>query len=101
LALSAPRILTASLALWAPMQLLINARITKISTHAAVVAGCATALGMFGKLDTTVTLVLVIFIVLVTVWGRIVTRHHTLLQAVLGLGTGMLPVVVVYGLLLR
>jgi membrane-associated phospholipid phosphatase len=101
--LNAPRILIASLmtlVLWLPAQTLINQYVTKISAHAGVVAGCATALLLYGKLNHPLLLVLVIVIALITMWSRIATKNHTLPQVVMGFLLGALPVLVVFPLML-
>lgn len=97
--LNAPRVLVAcllALAVWVPIQWLINRYITKISTHAAVVAGCASGLWLLGELSTPLAQILVIAMVLVTVWSRVVTKNHTPTQVILGLLVGALPVLLVF-----
>lgn len=102
-ALDAPRVLIAcllALVIWVPAQWLINHYFTKISTHTAVAAGCATGLWMLGELPTLLVQILVIALVLVTVWARVVTKNHTPAQVILGLLVGSLPVLLVFPLVL-
>lgn len=101
--LNAPRVLIAcllALAIWVPAQWLINHFFTKISTHTAVITGCATGLWMLGELPTLLAQILIIALVLVTVWARVVTKNHTPVQVILGLLVGGLPVLLVFPLVL-
>ena len=81
--LEGPRVLIAclgALAVWVPLQGLINALITKLSAHAAVAAGCYTGLLLLGKLDNLAVRWLLLAFVLVTVWSRVRTKNHTFPQ---------------------
>lgn len=101
IALEAPRILVAcvaALAIWAPLQGLINARFTKVSGHAAVAAGCFLGLLLAGKLTTLPLVIGVLALVAITVWARVVTRNHTIVQVILGIAVGALPVVIIFPL---
>ena len=102
-ALDAPRILIAclvALLIWTPGQLLMNTFITKISIHTAVLAGCLSAVWVSGKLDHPSLLLGATTALGLTVWARIVTKHHTLPQVMLGVLVGMLPVLLVFPVLL-
>lgn len=101
--LNAPRTLIAAilaLALWVPIQMAINSYITKVSTHAAVIAGCATGLLLVGKLDNPIALLGVSAAVIATLWARVVTKNHTIPQVVMGLLVGVLPILIVFSLVL-
>ena len=101
--LQAPLALIASvitLAIWAPLQWGINAWVTKISTHAAVAAGCFTALILLGKVDTPLLAALLFALVVTTLWARVVTRNHTIPQVLLGAVVGTVPVLVIFPLVL-
>jgi membrane-associated phospholipid phosphatase len=94
----APRALIASiatLAVWAPLQLAINARVTKISTHAAVAAGCFTGLVVLGKAGPPLVEAALLALVIITLWARVVTRNHTVSQVIYGalLGAGLVFVI--------
>jgi membrane-associated phospholipid phosphatase len=100
--MGAPQVLVFSLitlAIWAPLQLSINTFITKVSAHAAIAAGCAVGLLLLGKLETLPIQVLVLAIVIVTIWARVVTHNHTILQVSLGLIVGALPPLIVFTLM--
>ena len=100
--LDGPHILRACMAallVWVPLQAAINARITKVSTHVAVVTGCVTALFMLGILNQPVSWIAAVFVIAATAWARITTRNHTLTQVALGVFTGMLPVLVTFPVL--
>ncbi len=100
--MNAPKVLVSSLislAIWAPLQLIINIYVTKISAHAAIAAGCAMGLLLLGKLDTPLLKVLMTLVVIVTVWARVVTHNHTVLQVSLGLLVGALPPLLVFSLM--
>ncbi|NWF70351.1 MAG: hypothetical protein HXY40_14790 [Chloroflexi bacterium] len=102
LALGGPHVLVnalVTLAVWAPMQLLINAFVTKVSAHAAIAAGCAMGLWLLGKLDTLALKLLVGGVVLLIMWARVMTRNHTVRQVVLGAAVGALPPLLVFSLL--
>jgi hypothetical protein len=97
--MGAPVILVSSLvalAIWAPLQLTINTFITKISAHAAIASGCAVGLFLLGKLDSPLLQLLVLAIVVITIWARVVTHNHTLLQVSLGVLVGALPPILVF-----
>ena len=101
--LDAPKVLIAciaTLAIWLPVQLLINTFITKISTHVAVIAGCSTALWYLDKLDSPAFALLAVLAVVLTMWSRITTKNHTYLQVTLGLLVGGGSVLVAFPLLL-
>lgn len=101
--LRAPHALIASiitLAIWAPLQWGINARVTKISTHAAVAAGCFTALVILGKVGTPLQVVVLFALVVTTLWARVVTRNHTVTQVLLGAIVGTVPVLLIFPLVL-
>lgn len=99
-----PRILfvcLVTLLIWIPIQLFINTKFTKISTHTAVVAGCGLGLFMLGKLNHPLLMGIVITIAVLTAWARVKTKNHTLTQVILGLLLGGGSVLVVFPLLLR
>jgi hypothetical protein len=101
--LNAPVVLIAclaALAVWVPLQLLINTFVTKLSAHAAVAAGCYTTLLLLGRLDSQWLQVGLLALVVLTLWSRIATRNHSLSQVVLGLLLGTLPVLLVFPLIL-
>ena len=101
--LDAPDVLIAciaTLAIWLPVQLLINTFMTKISTHVAVIAGCSTALWYLDKLDSPAFALLAVLAVVLTMWSRIMTKNHTYLQVTLGLLVGGGSVLVAFPLLL-
>jgi membrane-associated phospholipid phosphatase len=85
-----------TLLVWLPIQLLINTFVTKISTHVAVIAGCATGLLVLGILNTWYLQTFAVIAVGLTIWARVVTKNHTLPQVVLGLGVGIGCVLVVF-----
>ncbi|MBK8030479.1 MAG: hypothetical protein IPK17_13435 [Chloroflexi bacterium] len=104
LAFGGPHTLIASmgaLVVWVPLQGLLNAWVTKVSGHAAVAAGCYTGLLLLGRLDTLTLQLGLLALVLLTLWARVVTKHHTVQQVVLGSLAGILPVVLVFPLVLR
>lgn len=99
----APQVLVAciaTLALWLPMQWAVNHWITKVSAHAAVATGCFVALVLLGKVANPVLGLIVLGIVITTLWGRVVTRNHTIAQVLLGVLIGALPVLIVFPLTL-
>ncbi len=101
--LRAPVVLIAcllTLAIWVPAQWLINRYLTKLSTHAAVAAGCASALWLLGELGTPALQILIVGLVAITMWARVVTKNHTVTQVILGLLVGILPVLIVFPLVL-
>jgi len=89
-----------ALALWLPLQLLINAYITKVSTHAAVASGCMTGLLLLGKLDHPLLLLSALAVVGLTLWARVATRNHTPQQVIMGTFTGSIAVLIVFPLIL-
>ncbi|MFN8373345.1 MAG: hypothetical protein U0694_10790 [Anaerolineae bacterium] len=100
--MGAPHVLISSLvslAIWAPLQLLINALVTKISAHAAIASGCAMGLLLLGKLDTPLLKLLMLAVVVATVWARVITQNHTIKQVSLGLLVGALPPLIVFSLM--
>ena len=100
---NAPRILIAcfvTLLIWASVQLLINHYVTKISTHAGVVAACSTGLLLAGKLNHPILLVLMIVIAVTTLWARVQTKNHTVPQVIMGFLVGALAVLIVFPLML-
>jgi hypothetical protein len=99
----APLVLIAAvstLAVWVPLQWAINRWITKISAHAAVAAGCYTALLILGKLETLPLQIALFALVIITLWARVITRNHTIPQVILGVLVGVLPVLLVFPLVL-
>ena len=103
LRLNAPPVLIASvatLAVWVPLQWAINTWVTKISTHTAVATGCFTAIVVLGKASTPLIEALLVVLIMLTIWARVVTRHHTLPQVILGVLVGILPVLLVFPLVL-
>ncbi len=103
-ALDAPRVLIAclvALAVWLPIQLAFNTYLTKISTHAAVAAGCMTGLFVLGKLPNLPLQLLGIGIVLAVSWARIEDRNHTFTQVVLGVLVGTGTVLLVFPFVLN
>jgi hypothetical protein len=96
---SGPPVLLASVAtlvVWIPLQWAINSWVTKISTHAAVAAGCFTTLLVLGKLEPPLLQIGLAVLVAITLWARVVTRNHTLPQVVLGVLVGVLPVLLIF-----
>jgi membrane-associated phospholipid phosphatase len=103
-ALQAPLTLIAcivALALWLPLQLVINTYVTKVSTHAAVVAACMMGLFLLGRLSHPLLLAVALAAVLLTLWARVMTRNHTPVQVIMGTLTGITPVLVVFPIVLR
>ena len=104
MALEAPNKLVAcivALLIWLPLQLVINTYVTKVSTHAAVVTGCVTGLFLLGELNSLLLVAAALTVVVLTLWARVVTRHHTRQQVALGILTGAIPVLIVFPLLLN
>lgn len=98
-----PRVLLiciVALLIWIPIQLAINNLFTKISTHMAVVSGCAMALFIMGKLNHPLLLVSILLVTILTGWARIQTKNHTKLQVILGCLVGGGVVAVVFSKLL-
>lgn len=103
LAFDAPRVLIASvgtLAVWLPVQMLVNAAFTKISTHMAVIAGCFVGIWYLDKVETIWLATVMVALIVLTGWARIVTKNHTPLQVVLGVVVGAGSVLVAFPLLL-
>jgi hypothetical protein len=101
--LGAPRILIAcliSLILWAPVQLLVNRYVTKISTHAGVIAACGTGLLLAGKLHHPALITFFVLIAAVTMWSRVETKNHTVAQVVMGFLVGALAPLLVFPLVM-
>ena len=101
--LEGPQVLAvcmATLAVWLPLQLAINHRITKISAHTGVASGCFTALVLLGKLGIALIVTGILLIVLIA-WARLMTKNHTLLQVVLGCAVGAGSVLLVFPFLLN
>lgn len=99
----APRVLVAcvaTLAVWLPIQWAVNHWVTKVSAHAAVATGCFVALALLGKVANPVLGFVLLVIVTITLWARVVTRNHTILQVLLGVLIGALPVLIVFPLAL-
>lgn len=88
----------ASIAVWAPIQFVINTFFTKASVHAALVAMSVTGLLLLGYLNTWPALLAALIVIVAASWARMVTRNHTLTQILLGLFTGVLAVVIVFSL---
>lgn len=101
LRLNAPRILIAAVAtltVWVPLQWAINTWVTKISAHAAVAAGCLTTLFILDKAGTPLVTGVLLVLMVLMIWARVITRHHTLPQVILGVLVGALPVLIVFPL---
>ena len=99
----APRELVASigaLAVWIPLQWAINRYATKISMHSAIATGSFMTLLMAGKLVHPALVIGYLIIVLLTLWSRIETRNHSLLQVTMGALGGVLPVLIVFPMVL-
>jgi hypothetical protein len=88
-----------ALVVWGPLQAVINARLTKISAHTAVVTGILTALVLMGDLDSPLLVGGAVGIVCATAWARVVTGHHSVLQVSLGIVVSVLSVVIAFGLM--
>jgi len=74
-----------ALVVWVPLQAVINARLTKISAHTAVITGILTALFLLGDLDSPLLVGGAVGVVFVTAWARVVTGHHSVVQVSLGI----------------
>ncbi|NLF76529.1 MAG: hypothetical protein GX573_12605 [Chloroflexi bacterium] len=81
-----------ALVIWVPLQAIINARLTKISAHAAVVTGILTALCLMGDLSSPFRMVGAVGVVFATAWARVVTGHHSVLQVCLGIAVSAIAV---------
>lgn len=90
----------AALLVWTPAQAFINARFTKVSTHVAVLSGCAVGVLWIKAWYLPVIWLTLIGMIALVAWARIVTRHHTLQQVLLGVLTGTLSVSLVFMLML-
>lgn len=88
-----------ALVVWVPLQAIINARLTKISAHTAVVTGILTALFLMGDLNSPFLIIGAVGMVTATAWARVVTGHHTVLQVSLGIVVSMTSVFTAYGVL--
>jgi membrane-associated phospholipid phosphatase len=102
-ALKAPQVLSvcvAALSVWIPVQFLINRYFTKISTHAAVAAGCGMGLYQLGHLPTPLLQAAILLLILLVCLARIITRNHTVVQVALGAFVGGGIALVVFSLLL-
>ena len=103
LVFNGPRVLLiciVALIIWIPIQLAINSLFTKISTHMAVVSGCAMALLIMGKLNRPLLLLAIVVVIILTGWARIQTKNHTKLQVILGCLVGGGVVAMVFSTLL-
>lgn len=89
-----------ALLVWLPLQLVINTHVTKVSTHTAVVTGCMMGLLLLGELNSVLLAAGAVAVVVLTLWARVVTRHHTWQQVAMGVLTGALPVLIVFPILL-
>jgi membrane-associated phospholipid phosphatase len=101
-ALDAPERLVFSLValvVWVPQQAVINARLTKISAHTAVVSGILTALVLMGDLNLPLLVTGAVGIVFATAWARVVTGHHSVLQVSLGIVVSAVSVAAAFGLM--
>ena len=81
------------------LQAIINARLTKISAHTAVVTGILTALLLMGDLNSPFLITGAVGMVTATAWARVVTGHHTVLQVSLGIVVSMTSVFTAYGVM--
>lgn len=90
----------ATLALWLPLQLMINHYITKVSAHTAVASGCYMALILFGRLNS-VLIIVGLVIILSIAWARLTTKNHTILQVILGILVGAGSVLIVFPIMLN
>jgi phosphotransferase system glucose/maltose/N-acetylglucosamine-specific IIC component len=88
-----------ALVVWVPLQAVINARLTKISAHTAVVTGILTALFLMGDLDSPLLVIGAVGIVCATAWARVVTGHHSVLQVCLGIVASTAAVAAAFALM--
>jgi len=88
-----------ALVIWGPLQAVINARLTKISAHTAVITGILTALFLMGDLNSPFLVSGAAGIVCATAWARVVTGHHTLWQVSLGIVVSTAAVAAAYALM--
>ncbi len=99
----APRELVASIGamvVWIPMQWAINRYVTIISMHSAIATGSFMTLVMAGKLVHPALVIGYLIIVLLTLWSRVETCNHSVLQVTMGALGGILPVLLVFPLVL-
>ncbi len=87
-----------ALVVWVPLQAVINARLTKISAHTAVVTGILIALFLMGDLDSPLLVGGAVGIVFATAWARVVTGHHSLVQVSLGIVVSAVSVGIAFAL---
>lgn len=90
----------ATLAVWLPLQLMVNHYITKISAHAAVASGCYMALILFNQLNSALIIIGLVTILSIA-WARLTTKNHTVLQVALGILVGAGSVLIVFPIMLR
>jgi len=90
----------AALLVWTPLQAFINAQFTKVSTHVAVLSGCAVGVLWIKAWQTPLIWLIVLGLIILVGWARMVTRHHTYQQVLLGALTGAVSVSVVFALIL-
>lgn len=88
-----------SLCIWVPLQAFVNARLTKISIHVAVVSGIALALALMGELDSLSWIGAAVGVVAATAWARVVTGHHSPAQVGLGIVVSVSSVLTAFALL--
>jgi hypothetical protein len=88
-----------ALVVWAPLQAVINARLTKISAHTAVITGILTALFLMGDLDSPLLVMGAVGAVTATAWARVVTGHHSVLQVSLGIVVSTAAVAAAFALM--
>lgn len=89
-----------ALVIWGALQAVVNARLTKISAHTAVITGILTALFLMDDLDSPLLMIGAVGIVCATAWARVVTGHHTVGQVCLGIIISIISVVTAFGLML-
>lgn len=100
--LNAPRpfiAAVASIALWGPLQFVVNTYVTKASVHAALVSISITGLFLLGLITTWAGVILAIGVIIAAGWARMVTRNHTLTQVTLGTLLGALATLVVFAVM--
>ncbi len=100
--LNAPRpfiAAVASIALWGPLQFIVNTFVTKASVHAALVAIAITGLFLLGLITTWAGVVLAVGVIIAAGWARMVTRNHTLIQVTLGTLLGALATLIVFAVM--
>lgn len=97
--LSAPDVIRTGVlvvAIWTPLQFLINSTITKASVHASLVAIVFSGLLSMGYLNDLPIFIISLLIVLAVSWSRMKTRNHTPTQIILGLLTGTLATLLAF-----